>query len=53
MTKTQDPETLRKRRDEIREELARIGDLRPGSLVGGPTVIVQRRKGVAMARAGH
>jgi hypothetical protein len=34
MTKTQDPETLRKRRDEIREELARIGDLRPGSLVG-------------------
>lgn len=34
MTKTQNPETLRKRRDEIREELARIGDLRPGSLVG-------------------
>ena len=30
----QDPEILRARRDEIREELASIGDLRPGSLVG-------------------
>ncbi len=34
MTKTRDPEILRKRRNEIREELASVGDLRPGSLVG-------------------
>ena len=34
MDKAQDTEMLRKRRDEIREELATIGDLRPGSLVG-------------------
>jgi len=34
MARTHDPEELRKRRDEIREELAAVGDLRPGSLVG-------------------
>lgn len=34
MTRTQDPEGLIERRDEIRDELARVGDLRPGSLVG-------------------
>lgn len=34
MTNTSDPEILRKRRNEIREELASVGDLRPGSLVG-------------------
>lgn len=34
MTRTRDPQELRQRRDEIRHELARIGDLRPGSLVG-------------------
>jgi len=33
MAKKDDPEALRKRRHEIREELAAIGDLRPGSLV--------------------
>ncbi len=33
MTKTHDPETLSRRRNEICEELASIGDLRPGSLV--------------------
>lgn len=34
MARTRDPGELRQRRDEIREELAGIGDLRPGSLVG-------------------
>ncbi len=34
MDRTRDPEELRQRRDEIRAELAGIGDLRPGSLVG-------------------
>jgi len=34
MTRTRDPEGLRQRRDEIRDELAHVGDLRPGSLVG-------------------
>ena len=34
MVRTRDPEELRNRRDEIRDELAGIGDLRPGSLVG-------------------
>ena len=34
MTRTHDPEELRHRRDEIRDELAHVGDLRPGSLVG-------------------
>ena len=34
MVRTRDPEELRKRRDEIRDELAGVGDLRPGSLVG-------------------
>lgn len=34
MHKTHDPEELRKRRNELREELASVGDLRPGSLVG-------------------
>lgn len=34
MTRTTDPEELRQRRDEIRDELAHVGDLRPGSLVG-------------------
>ena len=34
MTRTRDPQELRRRRDEIRDELARVGDLRPGSLVG-------------------
>jgi hypothetical protein len=34
MARTRDPEELRQRRDEIRAELAGIGDLRPGSLVG-------------------
>ena len=34
MPRTRDPEELRKRRDEIRDELAALGDLRPGSLVG-------------------
>ena len=34
MTNTHDPEMLRRQRNEIREELASIGDLRPGSLVG-------------------
>jgi len=29
-----DPQELRQRRDAIRDELAAIGDLRPGSLVG-------------------
>ena len=33
MAKTHDPETLSRRRNEICEELASIGDLRPGSLV--------------------
>ena len=33
MTMIEDPEALKKRRNEIREELASIGDLRPGSLV--------------------
>jgi len=33
MAKTHDPETLNSRRNEICEELASIGDLRPGSLV--------------------
>ena len=33
MAKTHDPEMLRNRRNEICEELASIGDLRPGSLV--------------------
>lgn len=31
---TRDPQVLRQRRDAIRDELAAIGDLRPGSLVG-------------------
>jgi len=34
MARTRDPAELRKRRDEIRDELASVGDLRPGSLVG-------------------
>jgi len=34
MAGTRDPEELRNRRDEIRDQLAGIGDLRPGSLVG-------------------
>jgi len=34
MARTRDAEELRQRRDEIRDELAGIGDLRPGSLVG-------------------
>lgn len=34
MARTRDPDELRNRRDEIRDELARVGDLRPGSLVG-------------------
>ena len=34
MTKNHDPEMLQKRRDEIHESLAAMGDLRPGSLVG-------------------
>jgi len=34
MDPRQDIDDLRRRRDAIREELARIGDLRPGSLVG-------------------
>ena len=34
MARTRDPEELRQRRDEIHDELAGIGDLRPGSLVG-------------------
>jgi len=34
VTRTHDPEELRHRRDEIRDELAHVGDLRPGSLVG-------------------
>jgi len=34
MTRTHDPEELRQQRDRIRRELATIGDLRPGSLVG-------------------
>jgi len=34
MARTGDPEALRKRRDEIRDELVSLGDLRPGSLVG-------------------
>ena len=34
MTRTRDPEELKKRRDEIRDELGAVGDLRPGSLVG-------------------
>jgi len=34
MARTGDPEQLKRRRDEIRDELARVGDLRPGSLVG-------------------
>lgn len=34
MARTHDAEVLRQRRDEIRDELARVGDLRPGSLVG-------------------
>ncbi len=34
MSRTRDPQELRRRRDEIRDELARVGDLRPGSLVG-------------------
>lgn len=34
MPSTRDPEELRQRRDEIRDELAHVGDLRPGSLVG-------------------
>ena len=34
MTSTRDPEALRQRRDEIRDELAHVGDLRPGSLIG-------------------
>jgi hypothetical protein len=34
MTRSRDPGELRKRRDEIRDELASLGDLRPGSLVG-------------------
>jgi len=33
MTDVRDPRELRRRRDEIRHELAAIGDLRPGSLV--------------------
>ena len=33
MTMIEDPEALKKRRNEIREELASIRDLRPGSLV--------------------
>lgn len=33
MTKTHDPNKLRRRRNQICEELASIGDLRPGSLV--------------------
>lgn len=34
MIDVRDPRELRRRRDEIRHELAAIGDLRPGSLVG-------------------
>lgn len=34
MHKSEDAETLKKRRDELRRQLASIGDLRPGSLVG-------------------
>jgi hypothetical protein len=34
MARTRDPEELRNRRDAIRDELASLGDLRPGSLVG-------------------
>jgi hypothetical protein len=34
MRTTLDPEELERRRNEIREELASVGDLRPGSLVG-------------------
>ena len=34
MARTHDPEVLRQRRDEIRAQLASLGDLRPGSLVG-------------------
>lgn len=34
MSRARDPQELRRRRDEIRDELARVGDLRPGSLVG-------------------
>ena len=34
MARTGEPEELKRRRDEIRDELAGIGDLRPGSLVG-------------------
>jgi hypothetical protein len=34
MRTTLDPEELERRRNEIREKLASIGDLRPGSLVG-------------------
>jgi hypothetical protein len=31
---TRDPQELRQRRDAIRDEIATLGDLRPGSLVG-------------------
>ena len=34
MSRARDPEELRARRDEIRDQLASLGDLRPGSLVG-------------------
>ena len=34
MARTRDRVELRQRRDELREQLAGIGDLRPGSLVG-------------------
>ena len=34
MARTRDADALRERRDEIRDELASVGDLRPGSLVG-------------------
>lgn len=34
MTRMRDPEELKRRRDEIRDELGAVGDLRPGSLVG-------------------
>jgi len=34
MRTTLDPEELERRRNEIREKLASVGDLRPGSLVG-------------------
>ena len=34
MSRTREPEELRRRRDQIRDQLASLGDLRPGSLVG-------------------